>query len=94
LQNGRDTDQYHEQLEQLYRRSLANLSIAQKQMAPMTPIIKTPIKAESIATQLCRESPADSYNARLWSGEVQHSLASPISPRAEGGSSKPVKIAG
>jgi hypothetical protein len=32
------------------RRSLANFSIAQKQMAPMTTIIKTPIKAEIIAT--------------------------------------------
>jgi hypothetical protein len=31
------------------RPSLANLSIAQKQIAPMTTIIKTPIKTEIIA---------------------------------------------
>jgi hypothetical protein len=34
------------------RRSTANLSIAQKQMAPITTIIKTPIRAESIAFHL------------------------------------------
>jgi hypothetical protein len=38
------------------RRSTANLSIAQKQMAPMTTIIKTPIKAESILIPHCRDS--------------------------------------
>ena len=38
------------------RRSAANLSIAQKQMAPMTTIIKTPIKAESIARPPCRDN--------------------------------------
>jgi hypothetical protein len=40
---------------------MANLSIAQKQMAPMTTIIKTPIKAESIAIPLCRNGPVHHF---------------------------------
>src|ERR1700730_16616254 len=35
------------------RPSVANLSMAQKQIAPTTTIIKTPIKAEIMATSLC-----------------------------------------
>jgi hypothetical protein len=40
---------------------MANLSIAQKQMAPMTTIIRTPIKAESIAIPLCRDGPVHHF---------------------------------
>ena len=35
------------------RLSLTNFSMAQKQIAPTTQIIRTPIKTESIATPLC-----------------------------------------
>ncbi len=36
------------------RASLTNLSMAQKQIAPTTQIIKTPIKTESMATPCAR----------------------------------------
>src|SRR5271168_3871057 len=53
------------------RRSLANLSIAQKQMAPMTTIIRTPIKAESIAIPLCRHGPVHHFTMH---GPALHSI--------------------
>jgi hypothetical protein len=44
-------NQHHEQFEEICKRlSLTNFSMAQKQIAPTTQIIRTPIKTESIAT--------------------------------------------
>ena len=49
LKNSCDADQHHQQLEQLRQPTINGKPVyAQKQIAPMTTIIKTPIKAESI----------------------------------------------
>jgi hypothetical protein len=53
LQDRRQADQHHQQFKQVCQTAIANkFSMAQKQIAPKTTIIRTPIKAESMANPL------------------------------------------
>jgi hypothetical protein len=55
LHNRAETNEYNKQLEKICKlRIRANFSIAQKQIAPTTTIIKIPIKSEIIEPSLCR----------------------------------------